>query len=1854
MTTALGPVFDPLKTTSDEEDAAVTRLSRMVTGNDNLITQPGLVQALFMNNATPAQASGIDQFLGALDTEKSVRAAASQGNRIPLTQDQQDVLTQMGVPFHSVMETPADAATKLTAAMAAKGFKPVLDSDGKPAVDAQGRVKFEPLDTPEKKDKKRKGLGRFLHDLGNNPVTSLVMDGTIDTRGPDIGGNGPGLKGLAHGAMVGYQYVNADVSASINNSQDPLKAGMPLATLTDVDPADADLMDRMGYDHTSFFSVQAFKARGYAHSDTTNIAAQFDRENPDGINGWDGATAVTEAEVFAADPGKYTAKIAQDPTLTPDQVAAKLGAISSKPFADLVHRVNATRATIGNDFTRGVGIDPVKHANWFTATSASMDTVASIFIDPLAVGMSAYRGVQLGRVAIAGLGDTRSIGIILDRAVSDSAQARKVQGLVDDVVRSGNKIKAAKALKTTAGDFEADQEMARLTATNKYAALLSDQMGESQILRHFTDEEVAKLKPGDELFATGRGEHLDTYEKFVNYILDKGALLRLQHGAAPIETSYMPGALSSRGYMKIRGGLSAWSAGRSFNRDLKAADEFVKWAADPVRMADQLKAGTIVEVLPAADNAIDVLSGKVIAAKQAYSVAMAQAKQWGVAEASAADTAKRRFGGTEAGSLSRGARAQIQSDVNRTSNQAAASRVRANSTYRDLQSAQRAVEDHVALPSREPGIYITDTGVGDVGFNTRTYGKATPGKGWQPTIKGHGNVIIAPGAFTPAAVAARARLTASRFTNQLPSDTKIELTSAASAGVVMKLARTYLSSGSAASLGVRWALSDGSARKEIVQGLKESLAHASGMTRTTSGRKVLTAWKAEDEKYMTDGAEILDRNGIPTAAYPNQVQTHFTLPNFGQMHVSSAKAGLFEATMGNVLGGTKMATAVGLWKIGALIRPVTAQRAIIEAWLNSGSGADHMFVNALQTKAMLREMGGLTGFAGRSKAVEKLAGLHWISGVGRFYRHALTAKIDDETFADARYYIDHVLPDRMLQQSSAHTAMQLDPAGLTDVQEAAAHGLGARKVTYDPSSGWSPELKRRVGYELSEAVDGIEGAGKYADALALRVNNNRALANALVKRAREPGKHGPEDVMAALESPGTKRLMDTTGFGRVFWTAEGKQQEAVTEAEQALGREQWADRITTEFTGLVTGRNGRVNTKILDYITSHGKAPDQDWINTKVKGMDRPEHVLAPKFDPVVDGTKRGWINSLLDWGGRMYQLLVERQIQRHATAPMHGAAYLHVIKDLRPMKAEFIAGGLSEESASKLVASYADQAAWQRVARMMDDPALKMQMDIVGRGFFAFSRATTVMMRRWATTFYRNPAAARRMMLAGEGAIHSGLVDKDENGQWMFHFPGSGVAQEVLYHAMSHFPGMKGMVNFPVSDFTGNITSVIPGSTNPFQYSTTPMVSIAGRQIASWFPHERALFDDIDRRLNGSGGQGQGAIATLLPTVLHSYYDALGHDDRQSLIASSTVGALYTLYASGQVPPEGASDSELDDFYRRVESGAISQLVQRATLGMFSPARIGVPEFENKDTKSDYAYAVQGSHGLKDEYKRLINDTGGDIARANAIWTALHPDEFTFNGDGTIKSAKLFSVFTQPMSQSTTSKAVMPATAAAVGWMNNNAGFIKKYQSIAAYFIPEQSKGDPYSQAAYRLQLEMHLRQRKTPKEFYEGVRVASDSATYYPTRDAFDKEIDAAKAEGDDAAVKGFTARRDAWNADFKAKHPLFAKHTETSGVDNHLAAEGRMGDLRAALKHGDIPDKRMVAPLTGMVKAYDGYEEYRKSQPGSTNRAIANRAQASVKFQDYLNSIVAAYPQLTDVYRGVFRGVDFNLDDPLKQGA
>ncbi len=1760
-----------------QESAAVDKMSQVLAGTTELVSNPGLVQALVNGNATVQQSQAIDTFLTGLKAERSV-ALASQGNgqygggtKIALSQDEQNALRAMGVSFDSVLYTKQDALND---------YAKHLESTSGATIkrDAQGNVVVQngilQVDQTPNEEHHHKGwsFGRAFHDVTHNPITGAGGD-------------------VLSGVVKGWNVITSGGPPTVSGSDADVQRFMK---------QQAEAKDA-GYDADNPFSMIAFRATGHSHGDTTAIANDWDTKNA-GMFGWDGSEAVSQAEKFTRDPKQWRQDILNDPKYkdNPASAARSLQEIGgSQQFHDLVSRVNSEKATIGNTIANTLGIDPVKHPALYNWSAAGFDVAASFALDPTVLAIGGLSNLRKAQLAIHDLTDMNGLARVLDRSTTSRIPILNARLKAQNSVKQFAEHFGPELLKAEAADdtVRMGQLYGQANAANPaLAKLLPDIMGKNAIQVHTEEtafqhvlekdyggsiDETAKdlssareglsyldarrlvqeniqkeashfvgrpiyraVEKGELPFVYDSAEPLNTYDKLADYIISKNGLMRLSIGRNAIETTLMPGAVSQYGLRALRGNIASWQIGRDIQRGEKITDRLQALKiADPIKFKTLIGEKDLAKMDPQADDAYDLETG-----------------------------------------------ARLSPD-------------------------EKVVIE--GLPSQNRALTGTERGLAKI--NIRRYGTPT-----IPTIAGQ-----AIGLAHPAAIAARSRLAAARFSNFLPRTTNINLMDASGLEIGNRMARTYLTKGDAALWTAQYALGDGGTRETLIQGLIDQLGNASGMTRTEQGRAMLGAAKTPDvgQIYTHTGNE-LTINGQKFGLHLGQMRTNYRIMGFGEMQHEAAKVGLISGTLGRFIGN-KYADAFGaLWRLGALSRPTTAIRAAIESWLNAT--VKGMGLEGLKSKAFLVEHRMLQGQTfGRTRFGNAMGSFFPTAKVGDFYRHTLIRGMTDEEKTIALEDFPDVVPDMAAQFTVEHMRAEIDPLGANDAGAIARDGLNPALLQFDAAKDlkWGKGGKIREGYRL-QPTDGVEGADRYATALAVAVNKSPNVSKAIIMALRNPDDpEGVAGVVRAMDAPEIRNLRNLSPWGKYYWKdGETDGTLAKTKEQVELGKRQLAQAQIDDMKYMFQSRNGDTLTLVQQYILDNNKAPDARWLLDNLSDDNRPTAALAPVFVGKPANGLLGFLNGLTSWEGKFYQWAVERPIQRTTTAPLFGAAYVDEKIALKGFQKQ-IAEQLGEEAANNTVKGIATQRAWERVALMVDDPQLKSQMDIIGRNFFAFSRATTTMVRRWGLTFYQNPAAARRMMLAWEGAVHSGMVYTDQNGQKMFTFPGSGAMMSALQELMSNVPAFKDVAMYPTADITGKVTQIIPGSANPFQFSMSPVITIPMTKVTQMFPDSHAIWDEINTTMNGQYA-AQGIKATLEPTLVRGFFQ-MEDDTRNGLLSSAMMGTIANLSAAGLVPKKDATSDEQDKFLSRVKDGTRSALFIRAIFAPFLFANPG--NVQQGVHPADYPYAVTGAKNLDAEYKEIVDDVGGDLGRAQQIWLALHPDAIAY---------------TVPKSYAAVNKASLPATAASLDWVQQHQGFLKKYKSIGAYFIPPNTTGDPFSMQAYQAQIESGLRVRKTPEEFYKDVRSAGADNQYFAMQDMYHTDKNNALAEGNKQLADILDAKWTEWKRQFSALNPIWAD--KRAGAETlRLDAQDKLNSLTNMVNANEVPKSMPKAVVSNMIQAYKDYEDFIHSYPGQDDQTLAMHSQAASRFINYMSGVVSAHPEVTSLYNGIFRQLDSNLE-------
>jgi hypothetical protein len=883
---------------------------------------------------------------------------------------------------------------------------------------------------------------------------------------------------------------------------------------------------------------------------------------------------------------------------------------------------------------------------------------------------------------------------------------------------------------------------------------------------------------------------------------------------------------------------------------------------------------------------------------------------------------------------------------------------------------------------------------------------------------------------------------------------------------------------------------------------------------------------------------------------------------------------------------------------------------------------------------------------------------------------------DDETNAAAELAASELALGH-LSQLGLNTASLVtgfaDPHNLADVAAIAKTGARPAQIGFGSweQKGWGPV-----------AADGEAGARNWAHNLDHYVGETPGLANHLVSSLRSVDKEewlfglgGAEREALAEHIAEHPELADYRQMAEI---ARGIKEAKTPELKMEAARDV-ADRMLRSFKPLVTGRDGKLLHNLLDRLDK-GEVPSLDWFANNLPTHVRPEHVIGREWAAVAAEPVRGGLLGVGQMIGRGYPDLLAKTYNAVVTGPIaklssHPIFIGNLVKARRALKGyeqKLIEGGLTPDAAKLHADKLSLDHAMDMTARMIDNPEVASQMATMSRNMVNFPRAAEDWVRRWSRIIKEDPSRVRKIQMTIEGGQHSGIIDRDDQGNLILTYKGSGAVINAMLK-VGEALHIKGMASIPtIPDLKTNLLYLNPSLNNPFYPGASPLIVTPVKILQGFFPDSRLMLQDLQTGLTGDDrGASQGIMDQFVPSVVKNMYKALTADEQTAQLSSAVTGALVHLDAAGLDPDaEAAKAGRMPDphdrevYLARVKTAVKNQLILRAIFGFALPGSPSLPDNEvgGGSAESDALFQAQGITTLTDESRVLISKLGYE--RALAVWTKLHPDKLMYFVGKTKAGAPYGSV---------------SPTRGAELWMEEHRDFVESNPKIAAYFVPE-APGD-FSPEAYRSQLESGIRERKGVDEFYSDIRVITAEQTYYAVRDHRDKVIAEAQARGDDDGVRQAKSLWSAWTQGdgqgepgFLNLNPLFAAKLASYG-ERTVWREQAVGELTKMLTEGkfgtDISGGKDTIALktaaaspvdantaSGISKFVQAYHEHN----AFTNQMRSKRDKDSLIAKDneqrgydkYMLSVTgASYDEtgrlvggnsaLRDIYQGIFRGLD-----------
>jgi hypothetical protein len=1044
-------------------------------------------------------------------------------------------------------------------------------------------------------------------------------------------------------------------------------------------------------------------------------------------------------------------------------------------------------------------------------------------------------------------------------------------------------------------------------------------------------------------------------------------------------------------------------------------------------------------------------------------------------------------------------------------------------------------------------------------------------------------------------------------------------------------------------------------RRQMFIGLQSAVGELRGLRGTPGGRKLLDTLgslgrdavytnRVFDADDLTGAGYIPSQlpSGFDSAAYVYQLNDRLAFITPDQLDKFAARDGFFSRIWGTQY--TDLAdTAISTFVTGTLAGPRFPVRNAIEDYIFSlanGRGAIRSardIYRARRTATQIRTVSkdlelGMVNRLAKAKDKDRFVSL--FDDIDRGVKQVVNkdgtiTKIPDtytsaaeKELAKRQAFAEILLRDNFndaqigkfgnsFDQYSYEFAMYGDYESLLKSAAEGARNLNTGNDFISRTSKVARRKGRVVDFVFDEAeytkqygsfatLDALDQEGKlgWAFQIAAKVNDELGFTamNAFAKYGDDQARIVKE-ISDYIDSPGFANLK--ARFDRHVSGGQGSLEHANVIYKDTKALFSRADgSFNEDFFGMFVKKSSTGKTSVSVEGFNSG------WLPKAAK--DLPRGIKGPRFIPSTQSN-----NIISDLNTRLWDWLGDANARLSRDQLVLDAAF-DIRKDMQGYLDDLTAK-VGKEEATRRVIQLSQDLAVERVLAFVDNPAVRTQMAWSLRNFARFYRATEDAYRRLGRTVKYNPEALQKIALTYEGVSHSGFVQRDDQGEPYFIYPGLAPVYTAVNKTLSVFGlGDKFVAPMPLQ-FGSDIRMLTP-SANPESWLPTfsgplagislkTIYSIAGFAEESTIPFLSRIGKEIgttEKMTLGEIGEGQSFIQSALPGHVNRLLSLQSRDERDSQYASAFRKAVTYLEAGGHTPSATATPGELADYQKRLKSTITAVLGTRFILGFFSPASPTIT------LKSDMADWVRDNErvNFKQVFSKLIEqyqDTNDPVGNAMADWVKFFPDQVPY----VINES-------DPVFQAT-----FKTSNAAANWVDNNKDLIKQYPEGAAFLIPQSGT---FTWESYQFLRDNGYRESKLVGDFLKETFVAKSKQWYYTQRDKYERDLEGAFTDYDRKRInEAWTL----WSGDFKKSRPLLQEEFANSAANN-IKRVAAYDDLRKMLQDQPISTPGANA-IRQMISIYEDYKV-------QTETIYNSRSENDIKARDVLRE--STLSQLKDI--------------------
>lgn len=464
-----------------------------------------------------------------------------------------------------------------------------------------------------------------------------------------------------------------------------------------------------------------------------------------------------------------------------------------------------------------------------------------------------------------------------------------------------------------------------------------------------------------------------------------------------------------------------------------------------------------------------------------------------------------------------------------------------------------------------------------------------------------------------------------------------------------------------------------------------------------------------------------------------------------------------------------------------------------------------------------------------------------------------------------------------------------------------------------------------------------------------------------------------------------------------------------------------------------------------------------------------------------------------------------------------------------------------------------------EQVVPFVDNHKVRsMFQEFLGPVFLPFYYAEELFLRRFARGMYETPAMLRKGQLLMNGMRHAGVIRKDEStGNEYLIIPGSDLALETMASVAAIVTGNEAL-NVDIGPLSLRTEYVMPGwNTDQSRFSFGPLVGFVMEGMTRRFPE-----------MAWNGRYSRGYWEYLVPGQIADGYKLFGSDREQ--IASAEMSAITMLEASGRGLPEGASPAATEQYLEDVRSvtRAIGG-VRWATKQLFAGAS---PFDEQAKFRQEFAELLGQGVSYEQAVQIMIDQHGPN----GVIYTIFGSENQT--------------------------GAPLPSSETTYKFLADHGDLFEDNPTAMAWLLPQPKEGDKFDYRAFNESMVLGLRERRTPEEFINEIRLAQAAPEYYEymgNRRSERRGLVARKAPREE--LDRFDAETKIWKDGYLIQHPMLAA---SFSAEASARRQGVLESLPALIDQGIGGDQAKA--LKPLLDLYTEYQISYSSYAGQTSNA------------------------------------------------